>query len=133
MGRAHDGDDPFDLVHIVLALEDGRPSQQFREDAPDRPNVDGFRVVLRRQNYLGGSIPSSHHVIRYQIHILIFSSQSQVSYLQLAILIHQQIVRLQVSMDHLSTMQILHSIQYLKHKVFYMLFTQNHLAIYYFL
>ena len=39
-------------------MENGLGSEEFGEDAADRPNVDGFRVVASAQKKLRGAIPS---------------------------------------------------------------------------
>jgi hypothetical protein len=38
--------------------------QEFGENAPDRPHVDGFGVLLAAKHDLGGPVPPRHDVLR---------------------------------------------------------------------
>ena len=49
---AHDLADPFELVSLVLAGEEGLPSQQLRKDAADAPDVYLGAVICRPQDQL---------------------------------------------------------------------------------
>ena len=42
--RAEDVDDAAELLHVVRAREERLPPEQLAEDAPHRPDVDGFGV-----------------------------------------------------------------------------------------
>lgn len=46
-----------DLMVIVPPREDGSPAREdLGEDASDRPDVDGFRVLSEGEHYFGGSV-----------------------------------------------------------------------------
>jgi hypothetical protein len=47
--RTEQVDDDAQLVDVVVAREERLRTQQFREDAADRPHVDGLRVLLQDQ------------------------------------------------------------------------------------
>lgn len=51
------------LVQVVLAREQRRAVHDLREDAPDGPDIDRGRVILRTQQNVRRSIPQSHHLM----------------------------------------------------------------------
>ena len=63
-GRPNHADDLRDLVHVILAGEDGLPAQHLGEDAPRGPDVDGLGVRTG-EDELRRAVPSGHDVLRH--------------------------------------------------------------------
>jgi len=107
-------------VNADLALVlDNR--EQLGSYAADRPNVCGWRVVWLHENDFWGSIISSDDVIRkattslsYFIFVVFLGrttrkrpGEAEVAQLQLATLCNEKISRLNISVNNVSTVEIL--------------------------
>ena len=53
--------DALDLFFLIFTLEDGFPAKQFKEDAAERPHVDG-RAIPYAQYYFWRSIEPTLNV-----------------------------------------------------------------------
>ena len=51
------------LVQVVLACEKRRAIHDFCEDAPDGPDINRGRVILRAKQNVRRSIPQSHDLM----------------------------------------------------------------------
>ena len=60
-----------DLLDRTLRLEQDAPTEQLGEDAADRPDVDGRRVVLSAHEELGRPVVLRHHLLR-QVPVLVW-------------------------------------------------------------
>mmetsp|Transcript_96378 Transcript_96378/g.201361 ORF Transcript_96378/g.201361 Transcript_96378/m.201361 type:complete len:223 (-) Transcript_96378:524-1192(-) len=105
-------DDQLQLVLRVVARKEGRSLQHLRENAPDRPNVNGRRVVHPRAQYLRCSIPAGAHILGHgtslKVLVKIHSGQAEVADFEITVRIHQQVPRFQIAMDNLCRMNVLH-------------------------
>ena len=50
--------------------------QEFGENAPDRPHVDGFGVLLAAKHDLGGPVPPRHDVLR-QLEVVVVDAAGE--------------------------------------------------------
>ena len=72
------------LLHGTLGLEEDAPAEQLGEDAADRPDVDGGRVVLGAHQDLGRPVVLRDHLLRH-VHRLVRLGnprQAKVTHLQ---------------------------------------------------
>lgn len=56
-----EGDRLFTIHLGFLPLEDWPQGQELSKDAPDRPKVDGWRIVATTQQELRSTVPDGHH------------------------------------------------------------------------
>lgn len=54
--------DDLHLVQVGLAREKRFASDEFCEDAPDGPQVDGLVVIFVAQDNFWSSVPASHYI-----------------------------------------------------------------------
>lgn len=97
------GDDG-ELIDVILAREEGFALEHLGEDAAGAPDVHLDVVLLPREHDLGGAVIPRRNVAR---HLWILNSgQAKVADLQIAILVNQDVARLQVTVDHAGRMYI---------------------------
>ena len=98
--RPNHCDNLGDLIHVVLAREDGFSTKHLRQNTTGRPDVDLFGVISR-ENELWGAIPASDDVLCHLgLGGRIFSyktRQAEVAQLQITVPVHQQVARLEVT------------------------------------
>eukprot|EP00201_Polytomella_parva_P024627 CAMPEP_0175045920 /NCGR_PEP_ID=MMETSP0052_2-20121109/4731_1 /TAXON_ID=51329 ORGANISM="Polytomella parva, Strain SAG 63-3" /NCGR_SAMPLE_ID=MMETSP0052_2 /ASSEMBLY_ACC=CAM_ASM_000194 /LENGTH=115 /DNA_ID=CAMNT_0016309585 /DNA_START=565 /DNA_END=912 /DNA_ORIENTATION=+ len=105
------------MDHIAAGKE-GLPQKNLGEDAPDRPNIDGRGVLgVEGPAELGGSVPSGGHVIGPengggQIDHC-GTRQAKIADLQLAIRVGQNVLGLQVAVEHLGGVNIFQAAKHL--------------------
>ena len=124
--------DLVELVDVVSALEEGTAAEELGEDTADGPDIncvyglamsgDGriceallltsFGVALEAQHDLRSTVPSCSDVFGHVASILLrvdreTSGQTKVTDLKLAVGIDQQVSGLQITMQHVSRVDIL--------------------------
>lgn len=72
------------LLDGALRLEKNAPAEQFTEDAPDAPDVDGRRVVARAHQYLRCPVVLGDHLLGHVARPvrLLHSRQAKITNLQ---------------------------------------------------
>ncbi len=83
---------------MVLSGEQRLALKHLSKDAASAPNVDLDIVLLPREHDLGGPIVSGGDIAR---HLRVLNSrQPEVADLQIAVLVHQDVTRLQIAVDY---------------------------------
>lgn len=96
--------DDGELVDVILAREQWLALQHLRKDASCAPDINFDVVFLPGEHNLGCSVVSSRDVTGH-LRIL-YTGQSEIADLQVAIFVHQDVAGLQVSVDHAGGMDI---------------------------
>ena len=119
--------DHVELVRGVPALEERLAAQHLREDAAERPHVDGLAVVLALGEQLGRSVPARHDVlcqIVEELH-LHAARKAEVADGQVAVGVDEQVARLHVAVQHVGRVDVLEAAEDLVHEVLEMLLRQR--------
>lgn len=101
-------------VLLVLCWQQGLAADQFTEDAPHTPDIDGSRVLLPRQDDLGSTVPSSCDVVgkkrrgRHQS-VDIGSCKTKVADLEVTVAIHEDVAWFQITVDDAAAVDVLQS------------------------
>mmetsp|Transcript_12581 Transcript_12581/g.33595 ORF Transcript_12581/g.33595 Transcript_12581/m.33595 type:complete len:272 (+) Transcript_12581:667-1482(+) len=118
---------------MVFACKGRLPGDELAEDAADGPHVYGHRVLRGEQDHLRRPIPAGHHVVGAAECILLLRLQhareAEVADLEVAVLVHQQVRWLQVSVDNAGAVQVYQATKYLVHKVLVMLLCERLLGV----
>lgn len=118
IGRPPPLEDFDELIDVGSAGEEGQAGGHFGEDASDRPDVDGGGVAGCAEEEFGGAVPEGDDLVGVgsvgeageagEAEIGEFEGQSVGA--------DQEIMRLQIPMQHPMSMTIPHPIQNLPHK-----------------
>mmetsp|Transcript_47145 Transcript_47145/g.123707 ORF Transcript_47145/g.123707 Transcript_47145/m.123707 type:complete len:274 (-) Transcript_47145:40-861(-) len=111
-------DDPLYLVDRRRTREQRLANKHLSDDAPHRPHVDRTRVRGGSEQDLRGAVPTGGHVVRqrgrgliHRLDLVQRARKPKVSNLEDAVLIEQQIRRLQVPMQHAGGVAVLEGLQ----------------------
>ena len=120
--RAEDINDQPELMQIVAPGEERLPPEHFREDATDRPHVDRGGVALVLDEELRCAVPARHDVLGEAEVLLLLGGvdrarEAEVADLQVAVLVHQQVARLQVTVEHMRSVDSVHAAEDLVEEV----------------
>lgn len=97
-GRSEEFGDDGELIDVILAREQRLALEHLGKDTPGTPDVNLHVVLLPCEHDLGRSVVSRRDVAR---HLGILNPrQSKVTDLQVAVLVDQDVTRLEVAMDH---------------------------------
>mmetsp|Transcript_29447 Transcript_29447/g.80815 ORF Transcript_29447/g.80815 Transcript_29447/m.80815 type:complete len:353 (+) Transcript_29447:448-1506(+) len=99
---AEHGEDPHQLVGVGRSREERLSGRHLAKDAADRPQVDGRRVFARTHQHVGRAVPQRYHLVRVAAHRdTKRARQAKVCELELlVVLIDEQILRLEVAVQH---------------------------------
>lgn len=97
-GLPQDGHELPQLVDVVLALEDDCFPEQFGQDAPDGPEVDGLGVGLVADEYLRSPVGPGGDVVGGVFYGFL-PGQVHVCELDVSSLAHEDVVGLEVPVD----------------------------------
>jgi hypothetical protein len=93
-----------ELVDVVLSGEKGLALKHLSEDAAGTPNVNLHIVLLPGEHDLGRAVISRRDVAG---HLRILDTgQTEIANLQIAVLVDQNVARLQISMDDTGGMNV---------------------------
>jgi virulence-associated protein VapD len=108
------------LLNRTLSLEQDSAAQELAKDAPNRPDVDGSRVMSRAHEDFRRTVVLRDHLLRHVLRRvgLFDARQSKVADLQHAVAVHQQIPWLDVAMEDARRVKILQTAQDLIQKHF---------------
>ena len=85
VGSTNHVGDQIELMDVILAREESLAAEQLCEDAADRPDVDGLRILLPREHDLGSPIPPRRHVFGHEARVVLLgvrhSSEAEVTHL----------------------------------------------------
>lgn len=121
-GRPEHLEDEQQLVAVVLAREEGLAEVHLRENAADRPHVDCLGVLGQREHDLRGAVPARGHVLR-EIGVLLRgravarvcfeARKTEVADLEVALLVDQEVGRLEVAVDDAAAVEVLDALEQL--------------------
>lgn len=95
----------------------GLMSDHLKEYAPNSPHIDGGRIILRSEYYIGWTIPESYYFVRKCFRRnRLCSSQTKVCKFKLAFFIYEQVLWLQISVQNFSAMNVCKSSENLEEK-----------------
>mmetsp|Transcript_26675 Transcript_26675/g.67850 ORF Transcript_26675/g.67850 Transcript_26675/m.67850 type:complete len:234 (-) Transcript_26675:372-1073(-) len=111
LGRRHAQrfDDEPQLVQRVFAWEERLRAEQLGEDAADGPHVDLGVVHAVLHEQLGSAVPPRHHVLRQEVEAVRWvhtARQTEVGDLQITVLVHEQIGRLEVTVENVARVDV---------------------------
>ena len=115
------------LVQVVLASKNGHPADELRKDAADGPQVNRFVVWLPAENDLRGSVPPGDNVLGHGLYVLHLSvcvwrllnaaGEAEITNLQVAVRVDQQIRGLDVPMHHIRRVHEKEAAEQLVHEI----------------
>ena len=106
-GSAEHSDGPLDLIQVVVSWEEGRPTEKFREDAPDGPDIQGVGVVRRVQNDFRGTVPTGNDIFcQSGCALFIAAGKTEIADFEIAILIKQEVTRFQIAMNNIGRVDV---------------------------
>mmetsp|Transcript_52402 Transcript_52402/g.162021 ORF Transcript_52402/g.162021 Transcript_52402/m.162021 type:complete len:362 (-) Transcript_52402:63-1148(-) len=111
---AQEGDDELQLMLRVVAREKRLPPQHLRKDAADGPDVDGSGVVDPGAEDLRCPVPARADVLRHgaRLELLVRKAHARkpkVTDFEVAICVNKQVPGLEVAVDHLRRVHVLHA------------------------
>ena len=90
-----------DLIDFRVAREEGRTHRHLGKDAAHRPHVDRRIVVARAQQDLGRAVPERDDFVRIGAQRNTKGTrQTKVGELQVALLVNEQVLRLEVAVQN---------------------------------
>ncbi len=98
------GHKPFQLIDVVLSVKYDGLSQNFSKNTPDRPYVNWFRINCWANQNLRCSIRSWCHIISDVTSESFLSCQIHICKFQFTLFVHENILRLHVSMQNVCRM-----------------------------
>lgn len=115
--------DDGELIDMILPREQRLPLQHLRKDASRTPDVDLDIVLLPRQHDLGRTVVARRDVAR---HLRVLDTrQPEVADLQVAVLVDQDVARLEVAVHDAGRMDVFQSTKDLVEEVLYELFFEG--------
>lgn len=107
-GMSNRTKDEIQLRRLVCSLEKARATEHFCHDTTDTPHVDLCRVLETSEQELRRTIPQRNDLVGQALHFRVpATSQSQIGNLQFALIVYQQVGRLEIPMDHLVCVHIM--------------------------
>lgn len=117
-GRAEHLEDLEDLVDLRVAGEQGLALRHFGENAPDGPHVDARGVLLAAQEDLRRPVPERDHLVRVRPERHAERpGKPEVGDLQVPLLVDQQVLRLEVSVQHPVRVAVVDALHELHHEL----------------
>ena len=96
----------IELVQVILSREKRLPVYHFSHDAANRPNIDGFVVVISANQKFGRSVPAGGHVVGHDPVGGHSPGESQVAYLNSRLLPDEDIFGLNVPVDGVDAVHV---------------------------
>ena len=111
-------EDLEDLINFRVAGEERLASAHFSEDAPDGPHVDAGRVLTTAEQDLGGAVPERDDLVGVGPERDAKSAgQSKVGQLQVSLAVNQQVLGLEIAVQHTVAMAVAHTRAQLAHEL----------------
>ena len=105
------------LASFGFAWENRSSGEEFSEDAADGPHIYLVSVVTASQNQFWSSIVSRNDVRCVEAVRAQYFGTAKVTYFNNTLLIHENVLRLQVSVTHSLLMSEVHTAKNLTHEV----------------
>lgn len=124
--------DKLDLLLVLVSLEEDLLQHHLREDAADRPDVNCIAVVAGPQQELRGTVPEGYHsvgVVDALVPGVEDPCEAEVGKLDLACRGDKDVGALDVSVDHVLLVQVLHASEDLEHNALELRHVEGHLHI----
>lgn len=117
--RSHEPENLLELVFVGGAGEEWTARVHFCHDTPSRPDVDAGVVGATAEQDIGGTIPKGDHLVGKGIDRNTKSAREpEISELELALVVDEQILGFQVAVQHSVFMAEGDSLQKLVHERF---------------
>mmetsp|Transcript_19614 Transcript_19614/g.42331 ORF Transcript_19614/g.42331 Transcript_19614/m.42331 type:complete len:213 (-) Transcript_19614:268-906(-) len=101
VGRAQHLEDTHELVVVRRPWEERPRRRHLAEYAADAPQVDRCRVLARAHEHVGRAVPQRHHLVCVAPHRDAEGPrEAEVGKLQLSLLVDEEVLRLQVAVEH---------------------------------
>mmetsp|Transcript_47954 Transcript_47954/g.77875 ORF Transcript_47954/g.77875 Transcript_47954/m.77875 type:complete len:214 (+) Transcript_47954:268-909(+) len=101
------------LILCIVPREKWFSRLQLGQDAANGPDVDGTGVICPGTEDLWSAIPPSAHILSHGADPFLVretdSSKTKIANLQVTVAVYQQVSRLEIPMNHLSRMNVLHT------------------------
>lgn len=99
-GSTEDAEDLEDLINLRVTREERLASSHLSEDAANRPHVDTSRVLATTEQDLGCAVPESDDFVGVGAERdTKCASQTKIGQLQVAFLVDEQVLRLEITME----------------------------------
>jgi len=104
--------DFFHLFVLALSGQQRLARIELSQDTPDRPDIDGARVLLLREDDFGGAVPARGDVVgelRRRGHEVgdVGAGEAEIADFQVAVAVNQQVARFQVPVQDTCGVQVL--------------------------
>ena len=100
------------LITVVLTGKQGLSVHNLGEDAANRPDVDRSCVVFGAKQDIGCTVPQSDDLVSEVLdRDAEGASETEICQLQQTFSVDEQVLRLEVSMEHFVPMTLLYSVQ----------------------
>ena len=118
-GQPQDGNLFDQLTAFGFAWKDGPSGQELSQDAPDGPNIDCVRVITASQDQLWCPIVPRYNVWGVQTCGTQYFSAAEITDFNNPLVIHQDVLWLEIPMTDALLVYKLHTEEDLSHKVLY--------------
>lgn len=119
VGSAHRLKDLQELVVVVVAGEKGFFVNDLGEDAADRPNVDRGGAILAAHENVRGPAPEGDYLVGKVLHgDSEGTCQPEIGQLEDSLPVDEEVLGLQVPVQHLVLMALLNAVQQLEQEAF---------------
>mmetsp|Transcript_102923 Transcript_102923/g.320739 ORF Transcript_102923/g.320739 Transcript_102923/m.320739 type:complete len:253 (-) Transcript_102923:374-1132(-) len=99
--RSEDLEDLEQLIVISVAGEEGPAVDHFCKDAANAPDVHGSGVFSRAHEHIGRTVPQSDHLVGVTPHRNAEGTcQAKVGQLESSLPVDQEVLRLQIAVEH---------------------------------
>lgn len=96
----------IELVQVILSREKRLPIDHFSHDAANRPDIDGFVVVIPANQQFGGTVPPGGHVVGHDPVGGHGPGKSQVAYFNSRLLSNEDIFGLDIPVDGVDAVHV---------------------------
>ena len=112
---AENAEDLEDLVDLGVTREEGLAGSHLGEDAPNGPHVDTGRVLATTKQNFGRAVPESNYFVGVSAERNTEgASQTEIGQLQVALLVNEQVLRLEVTVQDAVGVAVARALEELK-------------------
>lgn len=102
--------DQIQLGRLVGALEKARAAEHLRNDTADTPQVHLWRIAVASKQEFGWTVPQGDDRVGQASHVAVpATGEAPIGNLQLALFVDEQVGRLEVAVNHLLAMHVMHA------------------------
>mmetsp|Transcript_11313 Transcript_11313/g.42246 ORF Transcript_11313/g.42246 Transcript_11313/m.42246 type:complete len:234 (+) Transcript_11313:467-1168(+) len=110
-GRAQRLEDALELIRLIPAHEQRGSPEDLPEDASGRPHVDSVRILPCTQEQLRRAVPDRHDLCSHELRRAMEPRQPKVGDLHDALVVDEQVGRLQIPMQDEIRVAVLQPLQ----------------------